>query len=498
MTLRAFLPTDAWVRWLLVPAVAFIALAGNTSYLADFWHHLARGRAIIEGGRLLDHDIFTCTVAGQPFQDVNWLSQIVYYHLFELGGLALVRVVNAAIVALTLFWLVALCKRVSDSLPVSLGIGIAVFLGLWDVLTIRPQTFSLLLFVAMYDVLGRSERRPGLLVVPPLLMALWANLHGAFPAGLMLLGCWWLAALWVALAERTATHCRRARRLGLCLAAAILATLANPYGWGIYLYVAQTSNLAAARGIDEWLRPEFNQLIGLAYFVSLPIVVGLVVVAWKKKTALPTVRELLLVCCFLPLACGSVRMVAWWLLAMAPFLARRIALLWPATDNSTTLKPNRGASISVVALGLAMVFSLPGLQRFNPLMRLRPIDPTTAQVHDAQEFLAGHLDAGRVFSRFEWGEYVSWAGHPRLKVFLDGRIEIYPDAVWQAYADVTCGQPNWQAVLDDYHIDALLLDVNYHRWTGLLPQVEQSPHWQRRHQVGNAVVFVRGEALAQK
>ena len=45
--LKILRPTDAWVRLALVPALAFIALAGDTQYLADFWHHLARGRAIV-------------------------------------------------------------------------------------------------------------------------------------------------------------------------------------------------------------------------------------------------------------------------------------------------------------------------------------------------------------------------------------------------------------------------------------------------------------------
>ena len=48
-------------------------------------------------------------------------------------------------------------------------------------------------------------------------------------------------------------------------------TLANPYGWGIYLYVGQTSNVAAARGIDEWLPPAWDQRIGLAFFASMPL-----------------------------------------------------------------------------------------------------------------------------------------------------------------------------------------------------------------------------------
>ncbi len=494
MFLRAFLPTDAWVRWLLVPAAAFIALAGNTSYLADYWHHLARGRAIVEQGRLLDEDIFTCTVAGTHFQDVNWLSQVIYFQLHEVGGLALVRVVNAGLVALTLFWLLAICRRVSGSLPIGLGVGIAVFLGIWDVLTIRPQTFSLLLFIAIYDILDRSERSPWLLVIPPLLTGLWANLHGAFPAGIMLVGCWWAAAGWRWLRSRPTESFPWAYTA--CLGATCLATLVNPYGWEIYRYVGQTSTLAAARGIDEWLPPGFDQVIGWAFFLSVAVLGTLIWLTRKSRRSI-TARDLFLICCFLPLACGSVRMVAWWLLVIAPIIAARIAVLWPKAAVANEFVPNRGAAWSVAGLVLAMIFSMPGLQHLNPLIRLRGSDVTTANVDQAQALLARDLGEARVFSRFEWGEYLSWAAHPRLKVFMDGRIEIYPDDVWQAYAEVTCGKAGWTQVLDDYRIDALLLDAGYHRRTGLLEQVERSPGWQRQYEIGNAVVYVRNAALAQ-
>ncbi len=152
----SWLPTDAWVRLLLVPALVFIAMAGNSSYLADFWHHLARGKIIVTEGRLLNHDVFTFTVPGETFQDVNWLSQVIYYLLYRKGGLALVRVANALVMAMALGLLVVECSRVSGSLLAAMIIGIGTFLGLWQVLTIRPQTFSLFLFVLLFCVLERS------------------------------------------------------------------------------------------------------------------------------------------------------------------------------------------------------------------------------------------------------------------------------------------------------------------------------------------------------
>ena len=97
--LGSFIPTNAWVRAALAPVLIFIATAINRNYLADFWHHLARGRAIATEGRLLDEDRFTYTVRGQPFQDVNWLSQLAFYHLHRLGGLDLLQAVNALVLA---------------------------------------------------------------------------------------------------------------------------------------------------------------------------------------------------------------------------------------------------------------------------------------------------------------------------------------------------------------------------------------------------------------
>jgi hypothetical protein len=509
-----WLPTDAWLRVLLVPALVFIALASNTAYLADFWHHLARGRLIVTEGHLLDHDVFTFTAGGQSFQDVNWLSQVVYFLLFDQGGLALVRVVNAFIMALALGLLVRLCYTRCGSRSAAMAIGTLTFLGLWQVLTIRPQTFSMLLFVILYDMLERSERQPRLLLVAPFLMALWANLHGAFPAGLMLVGCFLIAAAvlaWfptgkprVSLPLPSNSAGRRAWILTWCLGACILATLANPYGWQIYLYVGTTSNRAAARGIDEWVPPSFDQAIGVAFFLSLLLLATLialtVVPVFNRQrllldkrttgsTPLVGLSDIILALCFLPLAAGSVRMVAWWLLAMAPLAAVFLAKLLPAPRMSEN-KPTLGAGVSCAVLLLLAVFSVPGLQDYNPLLAFRPKETTERDLDTILERVLHERGAGRIFTRFEWGEYFTWAADRRVSVFMDGRIEIYSDKVWSEYKALTTGQ-DWAPILDGYHVGALILDSDYHARTGLLAKVADSPKWVKVLQAGKALLYLR-------
>src|SRR5256885_182592 len=76
---------DSTIRALFAPALVFIACCIDRNYQTDLWHHLARGRVMVEERQLLDEDRFTYTVSGKQFQDVNWLSQLALYGIWQLG-----------------------------------------------------------------------------------------------------------------------------------------------------------------------------------------------------------------------------------------------------------------------------------------------------------------------------------------------------------------------------------------------------------------------------
>jgi hypothetical protein len=490
---RRLLPTDTWVRLAIVPVLVVLALSANHQYLFDFWHHLARGREIVRQGQLLDHDIFTYTVADEPFRDANWLSQVTYYLLYQQGGLELVRLVNSLTMALTLFLVVLLAWRRSGSAGLAAAVGVFTFVGSWQVLTLRPQTFSLLLFVIVYWALDRARQRPWWLVVPPLLIGLWTNLHGAFPAGIMLVGCYLLAAAWDAWRAGNLWRDRHFRLMALCLVGSVLATLVNPYGWGIYEYVGITSARAAARNLIEWQPPDFDRLLGWAWAASMALAVGLHVVAWRRGHR-PQARDVVLLLCFGFLACRSMRMLVWWQIVLAPVVAELLAVLRTRPAEQTRApRPAAGPTMAFAVLVLAVVFCLPGLDQYHPLLRLSGCssEQTEQDLDAVHEQLLAQGSSGRVFARFEWGEYLSWAASPRFRIFMDGRIEIYPDDVWQQYIDLTSGKDDWQQILDHYQVDYLVLDAPYHRENGLLERVEHSGRWQKVFQVRDEIYLYR-------
>src|SRR5258708_35868695 len=86
-----WLPTNNWVRFLFAPILVFIATSVDRNYQTDFWHHLARGQAMAEQGRLVNQDLFTCTVSGVSFQYANWRHQLFSHFVFQSGGMPSVQ-----------------------------------------------------------------------------------------------------------------------------------------------------------------------------------------------------------------------------------------------------------------------------------------------------------------------------------------------------------------------------------------------------------------------
>jgi hypothetical protein len=489
--LSLFLPTNSWVRLLFAPALVFIATSVNHNYQTDFWHHLARGQAISERGSLIDNDLFTFTVPGKAFQDANWLTQVLYYRLFSCGGLELVQFVNSLTLMAVMSVLVWMSWRKSASALTAGGLGVFAFLGLWQLLIIRPQTFSLLLFVLAYAALEAAVQRRWWLLAPPPLLALWANMHGGFPIGLVLVASYVLALGWEGWWADGWRALRRAPFLAwaACLAACLFATLLNPYGWKIYEYVGVTSSVPSSRRLDEWLPPGMDQLTGKVWVVS--VLVLFVLFALSKRR--PTTREICLVLFFLPLACSSVRMVSWWLLISTPIAARLLAGALPAKEGVSVVpeKPTLGAALTVAGFLLVSAASIPWLDEYNPALILtRRNHRTESDLEEVAAQLRARPGEGRIFTRFEWGEYLGWALTPRYKVFMDGRLEIFPDPFWADFTAVTRGRADWEDILARYQVDCLLLDQSGIHGD-LLPQVERSPHWVRTGESGDAVLFVR-------
>src|SRR5689334_11898442 len=185
--------------WLAV-ALMLIALRPLLTPIPpnDFWWHMATGRATLAQGAIPIADSFSYTQLGQPFFNQGWLAQLLMYGLYQFGGLPLVIIVQALVIALAYGLLLRLCLLRTGQVQLSVGLLLLTTLPLsFDNWLVRPQSYAFPLFVGFLTIL--TEYRLGgkyRLWLVLVLLGLWGNSHGSFVlGGVLIAGSW--AAEWL-------------------------------------------------------------------------------------------------------------------------------------------------------------------------------------------------------------------------------------------------------------------------------------------------------------
>jgi hypothetical protein len=93
--------------------------------------------------------------------------------------------------------------------------------------------------------------------------------------------------------------------------------------------------------------------------------------------------------------------------------------------------------------------------------------------------------AGRIFTSDQWGDYLIYRLWPEVRVFVDGRSDFYGPALEQAYLDVLHVCYDWQARLDSFGIDTVLLPPDM----PLAGVLKESRRWRAVYDDGRAIVF---------
>ncbi len=102
-------------------------------------------------------------------------------------------------------------------------------------------------------------------------------------------------------------------------------------------------------------------------------------------------------------------------------------------------------------------------------------------VHDSEDQLA----AARVFTTDQWGDYLLWAGYPRQKVFIDGRSDLYGEAIGRDYLTILEARPGWREAMARYHVNMVLVPPD----TPLIELLSFNPDWHVLHRDKQAVLL---------
>ncbi len=473
--------------WLLLPPILTLVYVGTlVQYPLDFWHHLVNGRQIAQSGVTSGYDIFTFTIVGQRTVNQNWLTQLIIYYLYRQGGFALVQFSFAACYALAIGLIGYTAWRRCADARVAAVLALATMALAASNFGVRPQAMSLVLFAAELFVLWHCAERWESVAAVTLIEILWANCHGAFLLGIALPGLFLLAAavtVWRRQGMAAVWSNRPFRVYLACAVAALAAAFCSPHFRHTTDYFFVVASKGTQRQIGEWLPTELGTYTGTAFYVSLLLTIAVLASNMKRVTA----TETMLLLVFGILGCTAQRMVVWWGMMLPAVLAPHLAAIarrWSKTSALAEVPRTmycRGhhvrmvgihsrlcaggpdwSAANCVVLGLLLGWAAlctPWTRTFNPLLpaekrRMDPADEPRAAVA-----LLRQTDfAGRVFQPMEWGSYLTWHLYPQATIFADGRIDCFPDSVWNDYVRIGNADEGWESLLDSYRVDCVVWD----------------------------------------
>ena len=256
---KAFSLADvpAWL-WIGIGVYALV-LVGGRALLNDsdtYWQ-IAVGQWILDHHALPRVDIYSFTKAGEPWMSSSWLAQVLYATSYNLAGWTGPVVLAATCIAATFaLFTHILSRRIPAAYAVAVAMVVLV-LSMGHFLA-RPHVLVLPIMLAWANGLMLASERgqaPSPWLLP--LIALWANLHGGFVFGLVLVGAFALDALWNADRAQRRSVALRWAVFGI---GALVACCATPYGWGSILAARKILDLGELLHlIYEWMPADFSK-----------------------------------------------------------------------------------------------------------------------------------------------------------------------------------------------------------------------------------------------
>jgi hypothetical protein len=176
----------AWAVFWIWSGLSFCTLATTS----DLWLHFKVGQDILAGKGFLTVEPYSATAQGRPFIAYEWLSAVVLHAVYEATGdpgLMLLRLsAGVACLGFLYFALEPPLRARAMVLPLLM---LTTYLVCFRA-HLRPHLFSLVAISALCFALERWRRtrrlRDIVWLVP--MHGLWANLHGAYLFGVVILG----------------------------------------------------------------------------------------------------------------------------------------------------------------------------------------------------------------------------------------------------------------------------------------------------------------------
>ncbi len=426
----------------------------------DLWLHIATGRYIWLHHIIPTTDFLSCTVQGAPWVNHEWLFQVIVAKIFDHWGTDGLQNMQAVVVFFTLGLLLFLGYNKEKQLSV-IFILLLTYLVYQERFTIRPDIYSLLFLTLYIFILALHIDKNWSVWVLFIIQAIWSNMHGFFFFGplFILIG---LLAEWIRRHVKLPYEWNESgkltdkeyQRLKKILLWVILACLINPQGlkgaWyplSVFFSLSQ-ENKIFFEYIMELQKPIAQGTLfnpGPFVYYKLLILVSAVTFVFNRRRI--DLSALFFWLVFLFFSLSAVRNTAFfglaaYLVCITNMINFSYEDIVPIRFTSKKFQHMTSAVAKfLVFLWIFQYFQMIALRsyydfdKYDYKREFRGVSQRSFP-NKAADFLVNNNIQGNMFNDFNSGAYLLGRHFPFVKVFIDGRTELYGGKYFNMYRKI--------------------------------------------------------------
>lgn len=430
---------------LFIATFFFFTLRGAIAQDPDFGWHYQFGQLVTTTGKIPMNDPFSYTMPSYHFVDHEWITDILLANVYNwFGMLPLIEG----------FALLGICALVIVSKGTEQRrIGMPLFLiggTLFEFMGIRPQIITWVLLAVLASIIWQKNLWQRWRLYLPLLFLLWANIHGGFAIGIVVLSIFVIGQT---------IEKRRIEKTNLVvLFLSLITTLVNPYGYHLWIEVLKSMMDTSLRwSIQEWYPAIYFTNIAFWIYATLSF---FLLIRYRQKFSMTTI---FLYCFLLLSGLASMRNIP--IFVIVSFFPTLQAIRYLSEEAEKHMYGKERFAKSYVGFTLICLFLfLPQLGAFLY---------GTYVLHEGQNsspagavtYLQNKPPQQNIFSSYDWGGYLVWQ-LPEKKVFVDGRMPSWRNASAQKnestyafgeYTNILKKEVPFKTIIAKYHIDTVLV-----------------------------------------
>lgn len=501
---------------LLLAWFAFLMTSRIDLATADLGRHIKNGEVVVHDGlklgdphSVLKSNFYSYTYPDYPFVNHHWAAGMLFYFIWAVGGfkgLSLAYILMSVFVFLIFF---LLAWRESNFTYAALFSFFLIPL-MAERREIRPEGLSVLFAGLFFFLLWRWNKKeisPRWLLLLPVLMILWVNLHIYFFLGLFLLGVFFLSEIVRIIFARLDDHefDESIQKIKWLVGVGILTTLAtllNPSGWkgAIHpLTVYKNYGYTVLEEKSVWFLENYGILN--PNFLSIKAVIILLVVGFfllllvnRKKFSL---AYLLMAIFFGVVGFMALRNFSLLGFFALPLLAWAFFGVFSQRKGEVNMAKESGAGalfFALVVLGIYINWQFVSAHGGNFGIGLAP------GVQKASEFFKEEKISGPIFNNYDIGGYLVWNLFPQEKVFVDNRPEVYPDSFFSdVYKPMQQDPAYFEKVDSQFNFNAIFFyrhDIT--PWAqAFFTSIQDNENWTKVFEDDYAIIYLKNNEKNQ-